>query len=409
MNKSVYILTFFLLFTGAASKAPISINGTIDAGVSSGGSDSQFISNGIAQEYRYLHFSIPQINLLLFAPINDDFFFEGRLQSDTWYDGELSYPRFTLANITYAPIDGKHSFSAGRFISPFGFYPTRALTIDRTFMELPLNYSYYVSMSDVYGFWDNARYGDGYSYSEGLMTSVYFGGYSTGLRWDWEIQENKLRLQSALTTVALSSTRDYSNLGNAALTSRMIYNPSIQWQWGISASHGSFMHFEDGENGSLRDDAPLEQYRQSLVGLDLKYGLGFWEIIGEVIYTHWKVPMYISNPGSSEYTLGFQYDGSEPTTSYFSSIGGNLDIKFEPPFFTGSYFAVRLDRLNFIEEHPIQTNAYGTEDWDKDKFRISFAAGYKLAHNIEVKLLASEQTPFDTSLYTFRMMLTAFF
>lgn len=405
MNK-LYFTTALILISlfYSSSSAQVQINGTFDAGITTGGSGSAFISNGIHGEYRFLHFSIPQVNLLLFAPINNTFFFEARLQSDTWLDGTLRTPRFTLANITYADPEKDYSLSAGRFISNFGFYPSRNLTIDRTFLELPLAYSYYVSMSDVYGFWDNARYQNGYSAEDGIMTSVYFGGYSTGLKFDWVLSENKALLQTSITTVSAGSGRDYSNLGNLAMTSRLILNPNIFWQFGFSASHGSFMQLSPGENSAVRLNNSLEQYRQSLLGFDFRYGFGFWEVIGEMIFSNWNVPANIAG-------IGWSFEGSSNKlkTYNLSNVGSNLDIKFEPPFLSASYVAFRVDHLNFLNDHPIANNQYGTEDWDKDKIRYSLAIGYKWARNVETKILVSEQTPFDNSLYTFRAVLTAFF
>ncbi|GAB5409087.1 MAG: hypothetical protein BalsKO_14520 [Balneolaceae bacterium] len=403
MIKSLLKVLVIIFLISTSIHAQVQINGTFDAGISSGGSESAFISNGIHNEYRFLHFSIPQVNLLMFAPINNTFYFEARLQSDTWLDGTLRTPRFTLANVTYADPEKDYSISIGRFVSNFGFYPSRNLTIDRTFLDLPLAYSYYLSMSDVYGFWDNARYQTSYSAEDGIMTSVYFGGYSTGLKFDWEIKENKASLQTSLTTVSAGSGRDYTNLGNLAITSRLILNPNIFWQFGISASHGSFMHLEPGENSAVRLNNSLEQYRQSLIGFDLRYGIGFWEVIGEVIFSNWSVPGSIAG-------LGWQFEGNGNTLKTFnlSNIGTNLDIKFEPPFIPASYIAFRFDHLNFLDAHPIENNQYGTEDWDKDKFRYSAALDIN-GRNVETKILVSGTTPFDTSLYTFRAVLTAFF
>ncbi|MEX0722216.1 MAG: hypothetical protein WD059_16170 [Balneolaceae bacterium] len=401
MIKVIWLFPF-LFFSSTLAIAQIELNGSLDAGISSGGENSAFISNGIEHEYHFLHFSIPQVNLLLFAPINDNFYFEGRLQSDTWGTGTLGYPRFTLANITYTSSDNNHSLSTGRFISPFGFYPSRNLTIDRTFTDFPLSYSYYLNMSDLHGYWPAARYENDYSYDGGLMTSVYFGGYATGLRWDWEVQENQLHLQTAVTTVAPGSSRNYTNLGNAAVMSRLIYKPNIEWQFGISVSHGSFMHSDSTANGVIRQDTPLEKYRQSLAGFDFKYGLGFWEIVGEAIFSNWRVPKYVNE--------SYLYSGNSPNTYHLSNFGTNVDIKFEPPFFTGSYLAFRFDHLNFLEEDPnTEANMYDSQDWDKDLLRLSAAFGYKLARNAEVKLLVSDQTPFNFSQYAFKAMITAFF
>ena len=405
MTKHIRLTLLALLILSTPALSQVSIGGTIDAGISSGGSGSAFISNGISHDYRHLGFRISQVNLLLFAPVNDNWYFEGRLQSDTWGEGTLRTPRFTLANLTWDNPEKAHTVSIGRFITPFGFYPTRSLTIDRTFIELPLAYSYYIAMSDEYGYWDEARYALNYQVGGGLMTTTYFGGYSTGLRWDWNISENELMLQTAISAVSLGSSRNYTNLPNAAGTARLVYNPNIQWQIGLSASYGSFMHLEVGENDAEHENNPLTQYRQTLAGFDFRYGLGYWEVIGEVIYSNWKVPTYYESAGG----WVFEADSTTLKTSNYSNIGMNLDLRFEPPFVPGSYIGFRLDHLNFIEAHPTNSNIYDTEDWDKDKVRYSLALGYKLARNVELKMLLSEQTPYDYSLYTFRALITAFF
>lgn len=409
MTKKFLLVLCVSSLLSTIAVGQIQVNGAVDVGISSGGSNSAFISNGIPTEYRFLHFSIPQANLLLFAPINDTWFFEARLQSDTWGEGTLRTPRFTLANLTYSDPDKNYSISAGRFVSNFGFYPSRNLTIDRTFLELPLSYSYYVSISDVNGYWDDVRYAEEYTAGEGILTTVYFGGYSTGLKWDWEIQDNLL-LQTSFTTVAQGSGREYTNLGNASLNSRLVYNPNIKWQFGFSASHGSFMQLEQGINSGVNQNNSLNEFRQTLAGFDFKYGFGFWEVIGEAIYSNWKVPgTFLDDTQPNGFRWEFESDGTTLKKFNFSNIGANIDIKFEPPFLSGSYFAIRFDHLNFIEKHPVENNRYGTVDWDKDKFRYSGAFGYKLARNVEAKILVTEQTPNDGSLYSFRAVLTAFF
>ncbi len=403
MNRIHTVLLLLFVLCAHPLRAQIEFNGSLDAGISAGGDESAFISNGIPNEYRFLHFSIPQANLFLFAPLNENFFFEGRLQSDTWGEGTLRTPRFTLANITYADPDKNHAFSIGRFVSTVGFYPSRNLTIDRTFIELPLAYSYYVNMSDVYGFWPEARYDNDYNVSDGIMTTIYFGGYSTGLRWDWQIKPDKLLLQASLTSAAPGSPRDYTNLANGALNARLIWNPNIRWQLGFSASHGSFFHLEPSENGALRQDQPLESYRQSVLGFDFRFGYGFWEIIGESIFSNWKVPRYVNG------AFSYPASSNDPIDYTRQSVSANVDIRFEPPSITGSYLGLRLDHINFIGNGPSLTLYPDVTEWDKDKFRISVAAGYKFARNIEGKLLLSEQTPFDRSLYTFRAVISTFF
>ena len=396
---SITVLSIVLISN--ITLAQIQFNGAFDVGIRTGGENSSFIKNGVESDYKYAHFRIPQINLFLFAPVNQTFFFEARLQTDTWGTGELKEPFFSLANITWSNPDKDYSVVAGRFVNPVGFYSKKSLLLDRTFHDLPLTYSYFVNISDHRGFWPLAGEGGSYTSSDVGLTTIYFGGYATGGLFDWEIKENKSRLQIGITSVAPASDDNYTNLANAALLLRYSVKPNIKWELGFSGSYGSFMR-EANVNTSFRPFNPLEKYRQTIIGTDIKYGLGYWEIIAEAVYSNWFVPIF--GNGSFE-TVGatntFQEDN-------FSNIGTNIDIKYEPPVLVGSYFAFRADYLNFFE-NGYGSNIYTGNEWDKDVARITLGFGYKLGNNVESKVSMSDQTPFDTSFYTLRVTISAFF
>ncbi len=403
MIKKISILSFFglmILFTNTAL-SQIQFNGSIDIGVRVGGENSSFVKNSIESEYRYTHFRIPQVNLFIFAPINDTFFFEARLQTDTWGTGELKDPYFTLANITWADPKNDYSIKAGRFISPVGFYSNKTLLLDRSFHDLPLSYSYFVNISDQRGYWPLAGEGGSYTSNDVGLTSIYFGGYATGGLFEWDITEDKTNLKIGITSVASASDKNYTNLANGALLARFTIKPDIKWHIGFTATHGSFMR-EGNVNNAFRPFNPLERYRQSIIGTDVKYGLGYWQITAEAIYSYWYVPVF---GDESFQTVGASNTFQEEN---FSNLGTNIDFRFEPTSLPGSYLALRLDYLNFIGSGKGEST-YLNNEWDKDIGRISAAFGYKLARNVELKITLSDQTPFDSSFYTFRSTVSAFF
>ncbi|MEO1022564.1 MAG: hypothetical protein AAFW89_08470 [Bacteroidota bacterium] len=394
------IAAVFLVLVCSTSTlfAQLELNGDFNIGFTSAGEQSSFVTNFVPNDFRYAHFSIPQINLFAFAPINNQFFFQARLQTDTWGTGELSLPRFTLANITWENPNRPLSVTAGQFITPVGFYSDRNLLIDRTFLDLPLMYSYFVNISDQRGFWPTAGNQGAYTTNDVGLTSIYFGSYTTGAMIDWEIEEDKIRLEAALTAVAPASDREYTNLANAAFQSHITYIPSIEWQLGLSASYGSFFQ-QTPINATFRDVNALEQYRQLLAGIDVRYAIGYWEIVAEGLFSHWNVPGFVGG--------SFQVEGDRLVEYQLSNIGTNIDIRFEPPFLTGSFIAARYDRLTFLDaDDPLNS---GTLEWDEDVERISGAFGYKLGRNTEFKLSFSDQTPFDTSRYSFQAVISAFF
>ena len=394
----VLVLLGFILFSSNAY-AQLEISGSINLEALSGGNNSSFISNEIANEFRYPHVAVERLNAFLFAPINDRFYFEGRIQMDTWGTGRLNSPRLTLAKLTWDNPNKSYTISAGRFISPVGFYSRRQISMDRVFVALPLNYGYFVNISEQRGYWPQAGNTGTYTRADVGVSTIYFGGYSTGFSTKWEIKPDKLVLDAAVTNAAPASPADYTNLSNIALQSRLQYTPSIAWQLGLSLSHGGFMQV-DQVNASVRQNNPLEQFRQTLVGADVTFGYSYFEIVSEIIYSHWKVPGFDS---------GF-FDirnGNKLVEYNVSNIGGNIDIKYEPPSLTGSYIAVRAEHLYFFEaDDPSST---GKIKWDEDVTRLTGVLGYKLARNILAKFSFSEQTPFDGSKYALRLHLTAFF
>jgi hypothetical protein len=398
MNKKIRLLLVSLLVLAPSFLvAQVQINGTLDVAFTAGGEDSKFISNGINQEFSNPHISIPQVNLLMFAPINESFFVEARLQSDTWGTGQLSMPRFTLANLTWANPDNNYALSFGRFITPVGKYSSRSLNIDRTFVDLPLNYSYFINISDERGFWPAAGDQGNYTSGDVGLTNIYFGGYSTGALWDWSIKEDKLRLQTAVTMAAPASDQNYTNLNNLALQSHLTFNPNIFWELGLSASYGGFMQ-RSPRNSALQAQNPFEEYKQALVGLDVRYSFAFVEIIAEGVFSRWNVPCYTGGQ--------FNFYGDELAEYRATNAGVNVDLKYEPPFLPGSYAALRVEHLNFLTA---ETDSASVSSWDDDVSRVSAVFGYKLARNVTAKVSISDQSPLDQSLYAIRFYLSAFF
>lgn len=398
-TKTILLALACLALFSYSGLAQIQLNGSLRLEVPSGGSDSSFLTNEINNEFRNPHLAIAQINAFLFAPISDQFFFEGRVQMDVWGTGELNPPRVTLANITWDNPDNNYTISAGRFVSPFGFYSKRQLATDRVFVATLLGYDYFINISDQRGFWPQAGNSGTYTQTDVGLTTAYFGGYATGAKTFWEIEPNKWTLEVAITNGTPATQLDYSNLANIAGIARLTYKPAIYWEQGLSLSYGNFMEL-DQVNQGVRQDNPLEQYRQFIAGIDFKFGYSYFEVVGEVIYSNWSVPSF--NNGF------FRFDEGNQLAEYnLSNAAANIDIKYEIPRLTGSYVAVRAERLQFFEANDPQSD--NSIKWDDDVTRLTGVAGYKISRNIIGKVSYSDQTPFDGSKYALRIQVSAFF
>lgn len=401
MNKKIslsFLIFIFVLFSQNGF-SQLQINGSVDFEISKAGDESRFITNGIPSKYKEFNLGITQLNAFLFAPISDEFFFEARVQLDTWGGGKINPPRIALANITWANPDNDYLFRIGRFISPFGFYAKRQISTERVFINHPLGYTYFTNISDIRGYWPQAGNNTNEEYQVGDvgLPTLYFGGYTSGIGGTWEIKKDKLFLDAAITNGTPITISERSTLPNIAGITRLEIIPSIYWSQGISFSYGSFLQ-ADAINESIRDDNNFQKYTQLLIGTDTKVAFTYFEIIGEAIYSSWNVPSY---NGSS-----FEENNGSLVGYQLSNISGNIDIKYEPPSFTGGFVAVRAEGLYFIES----TNRNGdTLKWDDDVSRITGVIGYKLTRNILTKASFSEQGNFDGSEYAFRIQISAFF
>lgn len=401
-SVKIFLSACILLFTLSDQNfAQIQLNGSLDLELSAGGENSRFIKNGIPGEFESLNFAVTQLNAFLFAPLSDEIFFESRIQLDTWGSGKLNPPRISLASLTWDNPENSYIIKIGRFISPFGFYTKRQLSTDRVFVQHPLGYSYFTNISDIRGYWPEAGNNTNAEYEEGDvgLPTIYFAGYVTGIGTQIELSKDKLFIDAALTNGTPITIRDRSSLPNLAFTSRLFYRPYVYWEQGFSLSFGNFMQ-GDPLNNSVRSNESFQKFYQLLLGTDVKVAFTYFEIIGEAIYSNWKTTGFISNQFNTNC-------GGELCNYNLSNISGNIDFKYEPPGFTGSYIALRAEHLLFIEADDPETNE--SIKWDENVSRLSAVFGYKFAPNLLLKASFSDQGDFDLSEYAFRIQLSSFF
>ena len=397
-KRFLKILAAVFVFNGFVF-AQVDINGSIDFEASYGGQNSSFISNEIVQEFRRPHLGINQLNLFLFSQIDDNFFFNGRLQWDTWGTGKLNPIKITLAALSWEPEDLPVSLTIGRFVSPFGLYPRRQLASENLFVNAPLAYGYFINVSDTRGFWAKAGNSGNYGTDDVGLTTAYFGGYTTGGMLNWVIVPELFDFSLAVTNATPASQQNFTNLQNLAVTGRIGFQPFIYWQQGFSFSYGSFMRRAAINSGFDK----LEKFRQLLLGTDFILAYAYFELSGEFIYSKWNVPAIDG--------FGFQTNNGKLLEFELANYSGYMDLKFEPPFLTGSYLALRLEKMFFSDiKSPAASTLGTTGAWDNNLLRYSAAVGYKISRSVLLKFAFSEQIFDDPALkaedYTFRTILT---
>ena len=399
---------FIILIIGVLpviSFAQLELSGSLDLEVSKGGKDSRWITNEIAYQYRNVHLAINQLNFFAFAQISEAFYVDTRIQFDTWGTGTLNDPRVSLAVVSYEPEESSISFSVGRYVSPFGLYPKRILATDNSFNHAPLGYVYFINISDVFGFWPGAGEGGVYG-GEGDpgLTTIYFGGYNTGALFSWVVVPEVFGIDLAIANAAITSQVNYTNLENLAGIVRIGFQPAIFWQQGISFSYGSFMQQQDSVY-SYYDD--FTSYTQTVVGTDIILGYSYFELSGEFFYSLWNVPHFNGTDFIRDYY------GNAVTFS-LANYAAYLDLRYEPPFISGSYIAVRYDILRFLDSDDLKDiNDVNYNPWDNNVTRYQVAFGYKFAEPVLLKLSymdqKTENLETDPEDYVYRAILTVSF
>lgn len=407
MKKIILFSAFWLLSFAAIYAQSLEINGELDLEFRTGGRESNFITNEIPSDLRYPHVVINQFNLFFFSQLAEEWTFNARIQLDIWGAGRLNQPRITLAAVTFEPSE-RLSLSAGRMISPFGLYARRQLISQNLFAAAPLMYGYFINVSERRGFWPIA--GNSGIYDEGNsdvgVTTAYFGAYITGASFNWIVIPNRINLEVAIANASLASTLPNTNLANAAVVGRIGIQPAMWWQQGFSVSYGSFLN-ADSVNASARENNPLEQYRQLLLGTDFMFSYLWFELSGEVMYSRWNVPRFAGGRFTTENSSSSRFQAYE-----IENLGGYVDVKFEPPFLTGSYLAFRAERIAFqpFDDPITKVRTY----WDAGVTRLSVAAGYKLSRNVMLRTTYSDQRTdgnerLDPSDYAFRTLIIVLF
>lgn len=402
MNTKIFTPVFFILYLCYASNgiAQLSFQWNVlaDIEVSKGGENSHFYYNEIDAANKDLRIGLSQLNLIGKALINPQWSINGRLLLERDRGQKLDRFLVPQLNVQWLSKKRKYGLTVGSFTNPFGLFNESALSTDRNFIGLPLAYSYYVNISDKIGFSEDL--GDLKKINiDGTIqwgsTHLYYGGYSTGMQFSWNIKPAKVNWKIALVTGAANLQQRFTTPLNFGITSRLKLQATYFWEQGFSVSHGSFLN-ESTVSTSIEK---FQKYRQTLVGTDFKLGFGYLEISGEVIAAFYKVPVYLV--GNQEFQLN-----TIDKPLQLTSIAAYVDTKYELPFIQGSYLSYRLDRLSFeaLED-------YTVANWDNNIWRHTLAAGYRINQHLLTRFAFSTQQTanknWDKTQQTFRFVLTA--
>ena len=375
-------------------------NALADIELSKGGEKSHYYYNEIDENNIDYRFGFNQLNLIGQMVPDSNWTFNARLLLERDKGQNLNKFSTPQLNIQWVSNKRKIGFTLGFFVNPFGSFNEKQLSTKRNFIGLPLAYSYYTNISSVIGYLpdmgdvtkvlidDEVQWGS---------TNLYYGGYTAGAMFSWNIKPSKVTWKIAIVNGASNKMERFSKPLNLGIISRLKLQPTYFWEQGISVSHGSFMKIS--EVSTQLDQ--LGMFTQTLVGTDFKLGKGFFELSGELIGAFYQVPLFNSDNKTFE-----SRTVSDALT--ISNISAYLDIKYEFPKIPGSYAAYRIDHLRFGK-----IDSGNAQHWDNNIVRHSLAVGYHINQNILARIAVSTQQvnnkPWNKKQGTFRVVITAHF
>lgn len=360
------IIVIFLCFPlTSICQVSLAVNAWGDLEVSNGEMTSHYFYNEIHANFADWRVSPSDINLLTTTQINPILSLNVRAQLTRDKGAQFKQFLLPLANIEYAPLEEDWTLKIGRFITPFGKFAEQQLPKDRVFINRPLVFSYYNNISPKVGFAEQMGE-EKFQVDEAVVwggTMLYYGGYSNGAKFDWSIIPDKVEWTAALTTTSPNVLDNNLNFSNWGLVTKVKFIPKYFWEQQVSISHGTFL--QTSELDDRRNATNSNSFTQTMIGTDATFGIGFWEITGEIIGAMYNIPVY--NSMEQEFT-------SENIN--LSSLAAYLHVKYELPFISGMYLAYGIDHLSFGEFE--NTSTYTSTKWDDNVIRHNFGIGYKI-------------------------------
>ncbi|MEI7909576.1 MAG: transporter [Verrucomicrobiota bacterium] len=204
--------------------------------------------------------------------------------------------------------DGRFNLQAGRFATIVGNYIERHQSWENPFINAPLIYEHMTELSDAGPAQNRSGVGAVAEESKYEYLPVIWGpSYATGLAVSGRL--GKFDYAAELKNSALSSrpeTWDAGDHGFAypTLSARLGYRPDMAWALGMSAGEGAYL--TDQARAGLPSGTGLGDFKQYLLGQDLGFASGHWQLWAEVYEARFDVP-HVGNADTLGYYLETKY------------------------------------------------------------------------------------------------------
>jgi len=372
-----------LLSVAANLSAQITWTGIYDFEIKKGGKDSKPESNKVTNEN--LQLSVRNLQLFLNAEVTEDIVFAAKISTDARAGSDATDIRLELANVTFLNIFGEHlNVSAGKILTPFGAFTKRQLSPDNPLIGIPLFFYYATNVSPLSGYLDSGGVLLAQSLYGGRLSTVYYGGYYTGVEVFGTLADELFSYDVAVMNAPLSAPNSAINLDkNLAFHGRVALRPAIWGELGASFSTGSFLQ-SGPVNALFSSKGGIVKFTQQTFGLDLVLSYLYYELNAEYIRNQYNAPYIVY-----DFTINPPYKSGLTGSDQISLKNDELLVDLKIDFFPGFYAAGRLNLLTFgnITDPATASGTFGNQvRWDRNVTRTEIVVGYKPVRNVLVKL-----------------------
>ena len=311
----------------------------------------------------------PRLTLFLDAQLGSQLYLFAQGRMDRGFDPSDSAAQARLDEwaVRWTPWkDGRFNLQAGTFATIVGTYVERHLSWDNPFVTAPLVYENITPIYDAEppvsaGEFANGISDEKYDYNPVLWGPVYASGISvTGTLGQFDYAAEIKNAGLASRPESWSVTDD--NFDHPSYSARICWRPDLAWKLGFSASEGPYYTQEAA--ASLPLGTEIGDYRLRVLGQDISYSHGHWQLWAEIYEARFEVP-YAGDADSIGYYLEAKY-------------------KFSPALFG----ALRWNQQMFSD---IPDGNGNSVPWANDIWRIDAALTYRFTPQTQFKVQYSYQ------------------
>ena len=304
----------------------------------------------------------PRLSLFLDAQLGPTLYFFSQARFDRHFDpsDEGAQARLDEYALRFTPwSDGRVSLQVGKFATVFGRWVERHLSWDNPFITAPLLYEYVTTAEDFTAayipFFGDLR-DEKFEYIPVVWGPSYASGVSVAGRvWHFHYA-------GEIKNVALSArpeSWDATRLGfdHPTFTGRLGFQPNESWNFGFSASDGTY--FRPEAQGTLPTGRDIDDFHQRTLAQDISYAHGHLQLWAEFHEVRFELPRL----------------GDADAFGYF------LEAKYK--FFPQLFAAVRWNQMFFDD---INNGVGGRNPWAHDISRLELAVTYRFTEHMHLKL-----------------------